>query len=244
MKAVITAGGRIADEYAREAGTTVKALVRIRGATMLDRIIDALRGAGATRIAVVGGSEVRNACSARVERIVDEASSGSENLVNALRAWPDDGEPLLYATSDMPYVDAVAVGDFLGRVPAGHVALPLAKAGDFSQRFPGCPPCGITLAGERVVNGDVFYVPPGLLERVERVAARFFDARKHPWQMARLVNGRVLVRFFLGRLRIEDLEAHGQRVLGVPARAIRGCKPELAFDADTVADYRYVIAHE
>ncbi len=244
MKAVITAGGRIAGEYAREAGTTVKALVRVRGTTMLDRIIEALREVGATRIAVVGGNEVRSACSARVECIVDEARSGSANLVKALRAWPDDGEPLLYATSDMPYVDADAVADFLGRVPIGHVALPLAEADAFSKRFPGCPPFGITLARERVVNGDVFYVPPGLLERVERIAARFFDARKHPWQMAQLVSGRVLVRFLLGRLRIEDLEVHGQRELGVPARAIRGCKPELAFDADTIADYRYVIAHE
>ncbi|MBV8722740.1 MAG: NTP transferase domain-containing protein, partial [Candidatus Eremiobacteraeota bacterium] len=61
MKAVITAGGRITGEFAREAGTPIKALVRVRGVTMLDRIVDALRGAGAQRIAIVGGEEVRAA---------------------------------------------------------------------------------------------------------------------------------------------------------------------------------------
>ena len=244
MKAVITAGGRIAGEYAREAGTTVKALVRVRGVTMLERIVTALRGAGATRIAIVGGEEVRAACGDRVELVVDEARSGAENLVRALRAWPDDGDPLIYATSDMPYVGAEVVGEFLQRVPAGHVALPLAEFRDFDVRFPGAPPCGITLAGQCVVNGDVFYVPGGLAGRVEAVASRFFDARKHPWRMARLVSPRILVRFLFRRLGIGHIEAHAHRVLGAPAVAVRRCAPELAFDADTLADYRYVIAHE
>jgi CTP:molybdopterin cytidylyltransferase MocA len=244
VKAVITAGGRIAGEYAREAGTTVKALVSVRGVTMLDRIIGALRGAGATRVAVVGGDEVRAASGDRVELVVDEARSGAENLVRALRAWPDDGDPLVYATSDMPYVDGNAVGEFLQRVPAGHVALPLAEFAEFDARFPGAPPCGITFAGECVVNGDVFYIPGGLTGRVEAIASRFFDARKNPWQMARLVSPRILVRFLFRRLGIGHIEAHAHRVLGVPAVAVRRSRPELAFDADTIADYRYVTAHE
>lgn len=211
---------------------------------MLDRVIDALRGAGVTRIAVVGGEDVRAAAGDRVDRIVDAAESGTENLVRALRAWPDDGEPLVYATSDMPYVDAATVGAFLNAVPDGHVALPLAEIETFTARFPGAPPCGITLAGEHVVNGDVFYIPGGSIDRVEKVAAGFFDARKHPWRMARLVSARILVRFLFRRLGIGHIEDHAHRVLGAPAVAIRNCAPELAFDADTIADYRYVSAHE
>lgn len=244
MKAVITAGGRITGDYAREAGTAVKALVRVRGTTMLDRIVDALRGVGATRIAVVGGEEVRAACSGRVELVVDEARSGAENLVRALRAWSDDGDPLVYATSDMPYVDARTVAAFLARVPAGHVALPLTDFHVFDARFPGAPPCGITLGGERVVNGDVFYVPAGLAAKLGAIASRFFDARKNPWQMARLVSPRILVRFLFRRLGIGHIEAHAHRLLGVPALAVRGCAPELAFDADTVEDYRYASGRE
>ena len=243
MKAVVTAGGRIAGAYARESGTNVKALVAVRGVSMLDRILDALRGAGATRIAVVGGEEVRAACRDRVELFVDEAPTGAQNLLLALRAWPDDGQSLIYATSDMPYVTTDAVGEFLARVPDGHVALPLAEIRDFEARFPGAPPCGITLAGECVVNGDVFYVPASCIERVADVAGRLFDARKHPWQMARLIGPRMLVRFLFRRLGIAHLERHAHRVLGAPAIAVRGCRPELAFDADTAADYRYASTH-
>ena len=244
MKAVITAGGRITGEYAREARTTVKALVRVRGKTMLDRIVDSLRSAGASCIAVVGGEEVRAACADRVERVINEAPTGAENLVRALRAWPEDGTPLVYATSDMPYVDATSVNAFLRRVPEGHVAMPLTEVDAFYARFPGAPPCGITLDGERVVNGDVFYVPGGLIDRVESIAERMFIARKQPWLMARLVSPRILVRYLFRRLGIVHIEAHAHRLLGAPATAVRGCAPELAFDADTVADYRYVSTHD
>ncbi|HTX58181.1 MAG TPA: NTP transferase domain-containing protein [Verrucomicrobiae bacterium] len=239
MKAVVTAGGRIAGEYARAAGTDIKALARVRGETMLERIVGALRGAGATRIAVVGGARVREACAGRVELVVDEAAGGAENLVRAMNAWPEDGEPLLYATSDMPYVGAEAIADFLARVPRDALAMPLAPYDAFAARFPGAPPCGITLAGERVVNGDVFYVPAGSLRRVEAIARKFFDARKAPWRMAGLVSPRLLVRFLFRRLGVAHLESHAQRVLGVRAIGARGCAPELAFDADTLADYRY-----
>jgi len=243
MRAVITAGGRIAGEYARAAGTGVKALARVRGATMLDRCIDALREAGASRVAVVGGSEVRASCGARVDAFVDEAATGTENLVRALRAWPDDGEPLLYATSDMPYVDGRSIRAFLERAPVDGVAMPLTAYAEFVARFPGAPPCGITLAGERVVNGDVFYIGGGLARRVEAVAGRFFEARKHPWQMARLVSPRLTIRFLFRRLRIGDLEAHARGALGLAASAVRRCPPELTFDADTLADFVYARAH-
>jgi GTP:adenosylcobinamide-phosphate guanylyltransferase len=225
--------------YAQEAGTSVKALAPVRGVSMLERVLSALRDAGVTRVAVVGGDEVRRACSDQVDRVISEAPSGTENLIRALRAWPDDGEPLVYAASDMPYVTSAAISDFLSRVPTGHVALPLARFDTYAARFPGAPPCGITLAGERVVNGDVFSVPGGSFARVEAIATRFFEARKHPWQMARLVSPRLFVRFLFRRLGIAHLEARAYRVLAVPAAGVRGCAPELAFDADTLADYRY-----
>ncbi len=243
MKTVVTAGGRIAGRYAEAAGTTVKALVRVGGVTMLDRIVDALRGAGATRVAVVGGDEVRAACDGRVDRVIDDAGSGTANLVQALRAWPEDGEPLLYATSDMPFVTSDAVADFLQRVPLDAVAMPLAEHGEFVRRFPDSPPCGIVLNGERVVNGDVFVVPAGSSARVEAIASRFFDARKAPWRMAGLVSPRILVRFLFRRLGVTHLEEHAGRMLDVRAIGARGCRPELAFDADTYDDYRYAIAH-
>jgi GTP:adenosylcobinamide-phosphate guanylyltransferase len=244
MKAVITAGGRIDGPFARDAGTNVKALAPIRGATMLARIVGALRANGATRIAVVGGSEVRAACSGAVERVIDESPSGATNLLLALKAWPEDGTPLLYATSDLPYVTAEAVRTFLDRIPPGTLAVALSELAAFDRRFPRSSGFGITLAGERVVNGGIFSLPGGAPEKVAQIARRFFDARKQPWRMASFVSPVVLLRFLLGRLSVAHLEAMAARMLQVPARAIRNCPPELAFDVDTDVEYRYACAHE
>src|SRR5579885_2136064 len=126
MKAVITAGGRIDGEFAAAAGTNVKALASVRGETMLARMIAALRAAGVDEIAVVGGEEVRAACSSTIDRFVDESPSGSENLLRALHAWPAD-ERLVYATSDLPYVTPDAVRDFLRRAGEGALAVALAE---------------------------------------------------------------------------------------------------------------------
>jgi GTP:adenosylcobinamide-phosphate guanylyltransferase len=243
MKAVITAGAYIDGEFAAAAGTRVKALAQVRGVTMLQRIIESLRAVGVDRLAVVGGEEVRNACAKLVECLVDETPSGGENLLRALRAWPPDDDVLLYATSDLPYVTADAVGAFASRVPAGTLAVAVTEFADFERRFPSGPPVGITLAGERVVNGGLFSLPDGSTERIAAIATRFFDARKQPWRMAGLVSPMILLRFLLGRLSISDLEAMALRVLEVPACAIRNCAPELAFDVDTAAEYRYACAN-
>jgi CTP:molybdopterin cytidylyltransferase MocA len=243
VKAVITAGGRIEGAFAAEAGTTVKALAVVHGSTMLDRMIVALRSNGVDRIAIVGGAEIRAACDGRVERVIDEAPSGSENMLRALRAWPDDGETMIYATTDLPYVTASAIREFVARVPEGTLAIALAEYDDFRSRFPGAPPFGITLTGERVVNGGVFTVPPGSVEKLGAIATGFFDARKRPWRMASLIGPVMLFRFLVRRLSIANLESRAFRVLGIPARAIRDCAPELAYDVDTLVEYRYACAH-
>ncbi len=243
MKAVVTAGGRIDGAFAQAAGTDVKALAPVRGATMLERMLAALREAGVGEIAVVGGQEVRRACGSAIDRFVEESPSGSENLLRALRAWPQD-ERLIYATSDLPYVTAPAIGDFLNRVGQGTLAVALSEHGDFIARFPDAPPVGITLARERVVNGGLFSIPQGATEKLAAIATRFFEARKRPWRMASLVGPAVLIRFLSGRLRVSDLETMALHVLQVPAQALRGCAPELAFDVDTIDEYRYACAHE
>lgn len=238
--AVVTAGGRVDAEFAGVLGTPVKALAPLRGKTFLQITIEALRGAGVDRIAVVGGAQVRAACERAVERVVDESADGAENLRRALHAW-DAQTPLLYLTSDMPFITAASLRTVLSHVPSRTLALPLTEWDDFARRFPGAPPFGITLAGEKVVNGGAFVIPPGAHERIERFAMRFFDARKSVWGMARLTGPMLLLQFICGRLSVSRLETHARRLLGVQALALRGAPPELAYDVDTLPEYRYAL---
>jgi GTP:adenosylcobinamide-phosphate guanylyltransferase len=240
LRAVVTAGGRVEGEFARLLGTPVKALAPFRGTTFLHLTIDALREAGVEHIAIVGGAEIRRACADRVERIIDESSGGAENLRRALYAW-DEHRSLLYLTSDMPFISGAALRTFIDRVPYGALSLPLTEWDDFMRAFPGAPPYGVTLAGEKVVNGGAFLIPAGAQRRVERFATKFFEARKSIWRMARLTGPQLLLQFVFRRLGVAQLETQAQRLLGVPARAVRGAPPELAYDVDVLEEYRYAI---
>ena len=241
MQAIITAGGRVDGEFEDLLGTPVKALASIRGRTMLEAAVEAARGAGASWVGVVGGDEITRSPAARdVDAVITEAATGGENVLRALDAW-NDGEPLLYLTSDMPYITAQALRSFVDRVPLGTLAMPVTEEDDFIRRFPRPPAHGIRLDGECVTNGGAFWLPAGSRDAVRTLAVRFFDARKSVWQMASLLGFRLLMRFVLRRLSIGDLEAHAHALLGLRAVAVRGCAPELAYDIDTLDEYRYAL---
>lgn len=242
MRAVITAGGIVDEAYARIAGARIKALAAVRGRTMLDRAIDAAAACGAREIAVVGAPDVEAVCDGRV-RTIRAAESGAQNVLLALRAWPDD-EPLLYLTSDMPYLTPASLRDFVERAAPGTLAMPLTDHDAFVRRFPAAPPFGITLAGERVVNGGAFVLPAGARAAIERLATTMFDARKAPWRMATLVGPAFLVRFAMRRLSVHDVEMRAQRVLGFRAAAVRDAAPELAYDADTAEEFAYALERD
>ena len=238
MNAVITAGARVDGEFAARIGTRVKALARAGGGTLLEKCIAAARSAGVTRLAVVGGGEVRAACARDADAFIEESESGAENLSRALHAWPLD-EPLLYLTSDLPFLTAAALRDFIAAAPPSALALPVTDCAAFERRFPGAPPFGIAIGGERVVNGGAFWIPPDSAAKIEAAARRFFDARKSVARMALLLGPALCARFIFGRLTIAAIETQAQRRLGITARAVRGAPPELAYDIDTLAEYEY-----
>lgn len=242
-RAVITAGGPIDGAFARAAGCERKALARVRGRALIEIAIDALHECGIFEIAVVGNDDVGALCIPRGARMISEGGSGAENVTRALDAWGED-RALLYLTCDMPYLDAIALRWMLQRLDPSTLAMPLTEHEAYVRRFPDAPEAGIVLNGERVVNGGVFYLPAGAQRAVRGLATTLFDARKAPWKMARVAGAAMLLRFLLGRASIASLERRATALLDLPAAALRGAPPELAFDIDEERDYVYALAHD
>jgi GTP:adenosylcobinamide-phosphate guanylyltransferase len=237
MIAAITAGGRVDDDLATEFGTHVKALAAVGGIPMLERAIAAARTAGAKRIAVIGGSEVQARYGDAVDEVVPESPDGRENVRRAMGRGAD--EPLVLLSSDMPFLRGRDVERFLAAAREVDVALPLAEGDDYERRFPGAPAHVTRVGRDRVANGSIVYFGPGVAPRALDVAARLFAARKSLFRMAALLGAPLLLRHLTGSLRIEHVEARGRTLLDLHVRGIRGSAPELCFDVDTVADFRY-----
>jgi GTP:adenosylcobinamide-phosphate guanylyltransferase len=236
MHAVITAGGRVTGEFASAIGTPVKALASIGGISLLERAIEAARDAGAQCVAVVGGDEVRNS-GAEIDRFIPEGPTGAQNVHLALSAFGD--EPVLYLTSDLPFLGGEYVRDFLARVPHACLGMPLAAAELYERRFPGSPEHATVIGGERIANGSVFFIPAGAGSSIDTIAQKLFNARKDLIGMAVMLGPALLLKFALKRLTIADIERKAAALLGFSAFAVRDCAPELCFDVDTLEDFRY-----
>ena len=239
LVAVITAGGRVDGAFADLIGTSVKALAPIGDRLLIDAALDAARAAGATRIGVVGPAAVLAHCEGRIDEAIPEKPTGEENLRSALATAR--GATLLLLTSDLPFVTAHDVTDFMERARESDAAMPLSDAAAYDAAFPAAPPHVVTLGGERVANGSVFFFAPGSAPRVSEIAERLFTARKSLGRMAVLLGPALLGKFVVRRLRIEDIEARAQRVFGLRIRAIRDAAPGLCYDVDTQADYTYAL---
>ncbi len=237
MIAAITAGGRVEGELAKAMGTTIKALAPIGATTPLELAISGARAAGATRVVVIGGAEVRARVGAMVDEVIDESPSGRENIARAIGASEDSA--LLLLASDMPFLSDDAVRAFTERARESDVALPIAEAYDYERTYPGAPPHATKLGRERIVNGSIVYFGPGIAPRVLEVSEKLFEARKSLLRMAMLLGPALLARFALGQLRIDHVEARATQIFGIRARAVRGSDPGLCFDIDDARDYFY-----
>jgi CTP:molybdopterin cytidylyltransferase MocA len=173
--------------------------------------------------------------------VIAESADGRENIRKAI----DTGahEALLLMTSDLPFVSGAAVATFLQGASGADVALPLAEAAAYEAAYPGAPPHITQIGRERVANGSIVYFGPGIAPRALEAAQRLFDARKSLLRMAALLGLPLQLRFLVGRLKIEHVEARARTLLGLGARAVRNADPGLCFDVDTVEDYRYALAY-
>jgi GTP:adenosylcobinamide-phosphate guanylyltransferase len=241
LRAVITAGGRVDGAFAAAIGTPVKALAPFGDGLLIDRAIAALAASGIGEIAVVGDDAVRAYLRGRGLRTIAAADDGAVNVARALAAWTDG--PIVYATSDLPFIDAAALQPFLAASAGYDLTMPLTPAAAYAAAYPGADPHAIRLGGERVANGSVFYFSASGRAALHGVAGPFFAQRKSAFGMARLLGLPLLLRFATGRLRVADVERRAEAVLGVRAAAVRDAAPGLCFDVDSWADYRYACAH-
>jgi GTP:adenosylcobinamide-phosphate guanylyltransferase len=237
MRAVITAGGTVEGSFAEAIGTPVKALARLGARTLLDVAIDACSGAGIEKIAVVGSDAVKAHLAGRDVRVIDAAVDGATNVLRALDAWPE--ERFVYLTSDLPFASGPGLADFIRRSEPFALTMALAVNEVYESRFPGAPPNGVALRGERVVNGCAFVLHPTAIGPARAFATRLFDARKSLFALARLLGPTMCVRFMTKRLGVADMERYAQGVLGISVGAVRGADPGLCYDVDTLGAYEY-----
>lgn len=238
---ILMAGGRISGEYAEAAGTTVKALVPLGGEPVIRRVARALQAArGVGRICVVGPPAVREVvkdlCAWEPER--DSALGNFQAGLAHLQ--PDAHSHVLLCGTDVPALVPHALEDFLQRTDSGgDIWMPVVHRDAFARRYPEGRWVYVHLADGQFTGGSQFLVRPrAVLENLPLIE-ELFSRRKSQLRMAGRLGLPFLFKLLTRRLRVHELEARASLLTGCRCRAVLDCHPELAFDIDNLADWRY-----
>ncbi|MEN2787214.1 NTP transferase domain-containing protein [Sphingomonas qilianensis] len=234
--ALVLAGSRGGvDPLADYAGVTDKAMIEIGGRTMLARVVDALRQAGAARIAVVVSSDVvrRHAEQLGVDVIAGAAGPSA----SAALGFAQLGAPLLVTTADHALLDPAWVTRFLADVPRdADVAVLLARRDVIEQAVPDPKRTYLRFADGAWSGCNLFYLATPKAAAAIALWQRVEADRKRPWRIVGRLGPRLLWRYLSGRLTLAEGLAHIGTLASVNARMVASPFGLAAVDVDKPAD--------
>ncbi|HXH15579.1 MAG TPA: nucleotidyltransferase family protein [Sphingomonas sp.] len=236
FNALILAGSRGGvDPVAGYAGVSHKALIMLDGLTLLARVAQALRDAGAGHIAVsVSDEPVRQAAIALGLTVLDAASGPSRSVRDGIEAL---GAPLLVTTADHALLQPDWITRFLADLPPHvDVAALLARRDVIEAAAPGTRRTYLRFADGAWSGCNLFYfATPRSIAALDLWAQVEAD-RKRPWRIVRRLGIGTLVRYMSGRLTLVDAIAHLGRLAGLDAAAVATPFGLAAVDVDKPAD--------
>lgn len=236
FSALVLAGSRGGeDPVATYGGVSDKALIEVGGATMLARVVAALRAAGATRIAVSATSEaVADAARALDVEGLPAAAGPSESSAQALAAL---GAPLLVTTADHALLAPEWITRFLADVPANaDVAALLARRDVVERDVPDTQRTWLRFADGDWSGCNLFLLATPAAARAVALWRDVEADRKRPWRIVRRLGPGLLLRYLLKRLTLADAVAALGQQAGVRAAVVATPFGLAAVDVDKPTD--------
>lgn len=242
VNVVILAGAPADDGMTAESGYTSRAMVGIAGKTMLQWVVDALRGANCIgKIAAVGDVQADG-----LDYILPPGGDLVTNIKRGVEMLHSD-DLVLISTSDIPLLTSEGVDDFVDRASKLGVdlAYPIISKSACEEKYPGLHRTYVITADGIFTGGNMMLATPGFLSNNWEVISQAYAARKHPARLARMIGWSTLARVLLGQLipgvlKIDRLENAISRILNAKMAAVISDYPEIGEDVDKLSDLQAV----
>jgi len=242
MNAVVVAGGFASPELAEVAGERRKGLIRLGGRETVSYVLEALQGTEeVTNVALVGPPEMKPLANGVI--FVHEGGTVSQNLLLGIGALGLAGaaDPVLVLPSDLPLLRSEDIRGFLGRLPRGIGAAASFVRRDLVERDqPGAPYTYIKMREGQFATGGITVVTPPVAARLAELIQQLHDSRKSQVRVALMLGLGLLIRFRLGRLRIDEGVHAVRRLVGENVWADLEASPSTSLDLDGPEDYLYL----
>ncbi|MGQ9474295.1 MAG: nucleotidyltransferase family protein [Candidatus Caldatribacteriaceae bacterium] len=233
---VILAGSR-GGEIEEKFGVSDRALLVIEGKFMIEYVIEALRDVSSIgKIVVVGAVEdFQSRIGNQVANVVRPGKNPFESTLNGLKALKPEGKVLVVA-SDIPLLRGEMVEDFFLRCEKRKADFyyPIVRRELYEEKIGKGKRTFVKVKEGCFTGGNLLLLDPKVVEKKKEWIARIIESRKNPLAMARVLGAKIILKYILRSLRIEDVEKRVENILGMKGLAIVTPYPEIGFDVDRV----------
>jgi CTP:molybdopterin cytidylyltransferase MocA len=249
--AVILAADRSAhDPLLAATGACCKAMVRIDGVPMLERVVKALTSSERVGDIVVSGAQDQQVADSRylsealargAVRWTRPQNSPSDSAYQAMKGLPAN-VPVLVTTADHPLLRADIVDDFLRRSVAtgADVGVGLTDYASIKARFPAAKKTVTRFRDGGYCGCNLFTFMTPASHRVAAAWRRVEQQRKNPLRIIRQLGWWSVLRYLLGRMTLDGALGELSQRLSVAIAAVHLPYPEAAIDVDSIADQQLV----
>ncbi len=239
VPAIVLAGGKASPEFAAAAGVEKRCLLRVRGKTLLEIVVDALRSSERVgRILVVGDLAVPEG--------LEKVAEGDTFVANLFRGleWCRDEPYALVATSDMPFIRGETVSRLVERGEAlqADFVYPIVPVDLCLQAYPTMHRTSLPLREGRFTGGNAVLLRPNVFLEQRSYIEQAYAQRKRPLRLAMMLGPGIALAVAVslmtrrGLVRLPTLERAATKLLHAKARALIMSDPDIAADIDRPGD--------
>lgn len=233
----IVLAGRRNDGKLREVAPNCEweALIEVGQRPMVSYVVEALQGAIDGRICVVGPKEIEHVCPGVT--VVTPGQGLVDNILAGLDAL-HDAQWVLLSTSDIPMLTVDSVKDFLRRCfeIKADFYYPIVLKEHAEAKYPGVKRTYVRTREGTFTGGNLMLATPAVIRSCAKQAEDFIKFRKSPVMLARLVGPVFLLKFFLNRLTVPELEHKISTMFNAVGRAVPTPYAEIGVDVDKPDD--------
>lgn len=240
VDALVLAGG---DGDVVDHNVAIKGLVPVLGRPMVEWVVDALRAAKTVRkiAVVVPTSEGLGDWTSKVDELVICDGQFSDNALAGVQALKSELH-IVGLSADIPAVTPEAIDDFVVRTLdiGADFSYALIRKQDMLAQFPGSVRTFIKIKDGSITGGNVMVISSDISSRVKEIFQEFFDTRKNPVKMARVVGVPFVVKLVSGNLDPDDVGRKLEQVLKAPCAAVFTTHACIGADVDKPIDVEVV----
>ena len=229
ISAVILAGAS-AQEF--DSNLKSRAMVKIGGVTMLDRVASAIIDI-AEEVFIVGDVETKYSAT-----ILKPAKTLMENIDIALKKTK--GDYILIATSDIPFITKDCVKNFVEKavkLNAGFV-YPICSKAKCGEKYPKLKRTYVKIKDGEFTGGNLMLMKKDFLMSVMPIMQDLYLYRKSPLKLAKMIGFDVIWKLILSKfnpnaLNIEYLENKISALFNDKVKALIAEDPAICEDLDS-----------